>query len=448
VSRRLHLMGVGGAKMSGLARVLAARGDAVSGCDRADSAVLTQLRALGIECLVGHDPAHLAAIDELGYSSAIAPGEPELVAARSGDVAVRHSTELLAEIVASGTGVCVAGAHGKTTTSALLAYALSELGEAPTYLVGGDVPQLGASARAGEGHVVVAEADESDGSLTQLRPKVAIVLNIDLDHHDRFPSLEALTELFRAWAAALPADGLLVAADALDLPTEAQVRTFGPGHGEGWRALDVAPRAGGVDFVVAAPGRHHERVSLALPGEHNALNATAALAALDWLGFAPDRAAAAIASFTGAGRRFEARGEARGIRVVDDYAHHPTELAAVLRAARPLAGAGRIVVCFQPHMPWRTRALQREFAQALLGADAACVCELYLARGEAEPGVSASLVVDRARELEPAFEIAFTPAYEEAAAWLERPARPGDLVLTLGAGPVDRVGDLLLERLR
>ena len=439
-------MGVGGAGMSGLARVLQGYGRTVSGCDRSATAV-EQLRAEGIDARVNHDPAHLHSQMELIVSSAVAEDEPELAAARRRGLRVRHRADVLADIVASGDGICVAGAHGKTSTTALIAYVLAECGEEPTFLVGGDVPQLGSNARVGQGRFVVAEADESDGSLARLRPRAAIVLNAELDHHDHFGSLDDLHALFRTWVSELPREGALVLHDALDYPSPAELRRFGAGAGEGWRALDVAPDGGGTRFVLAAPGHAALPLKLGLPGAHNALNATAALAMLDWAGISPERAAAPLAAFRGAARRYERRGEVAGIRLVDDYAHHPSELAATLAAARGEAGHGRLLACFQPHMPWRTRMFADGFAEALRLADAACVCDVYVARGAAEPDVTGELVVQSALRQDAGFPIAWTPSYDEAADWIARTARRGDLVLTLGAGPVDSVIELVRERL-
>jgi UDP-N-acetylmuramate--alanine ligase len=295
-------MGVGGAGMSGLARVLQGYGRTVSGCDRSATAV-EQLRAEGIDARVNHDPAHLHGEMELIVSSAVAEDEPELAAARRRGLRVRHRADVLADIVASGDGICVAGAHGKTSTTALIAYVLAECGEEPTFLVGGDVPQLGSNARVGQGRFVVAEADESDGSLARLRPRAAIVLNAELDHHDHFGSLDDLHALFRTWVSELPREGALVLHDALDYPSPAELRRFGAGAGEGWRALDVAPDGGGTRFVLAAPGHAALPLKLGVPGAHNALNATAALAMLDWAGISPERAAAPLAAFRGAARR-------------------------------------------------------------------------------------------------------------------------------------------------
>jgi len=445
--KAVHLMGVGGAGMSGIARVLQGHGRTVSGCDRSPSAI-EELRAEGIDVKLGHDPAHLHGDMEVIVSSAVSDDEPELAAARRRGLRVRHRADVLADIVASADGICVAGAHGKTSTSALIAFVLAECGEEPTFLIGGTVPQLGTNARVGRGRFVVAEADESDGSLARLRPRAAVVLNAELDHHDHFGSLDDLHALFREWVAELPHEGALVMHDSLDYPSPAQLRRFGAGPGEGWRALDAAPDGEGTRFTLAVPGRAELPLRIGVPGAHNALNATAALAMLDWAGISPERAAAPLAAFRGASRRYERRGEVSGIRLVDDYAHHPSELAATLAAARGEAAPGRLLACFQPHMPWRTRMFADGFAEALRLADAACVCDVYVARGAADPDVSGELVVQSAHGQDPAFPIAWTPTYEDAGEWVARTARPGDLVLTLGAGPVDGVLELVRERLK
>ncbi|MDX6630382.1 MAG: UDP-N-acetylmuramate--alanine ligase, partial [Gaiellales bacterium] len=222
---------------------------------------------------------------------------------------------------------------------------------------------------------------------------------------------------------------------------------FGSGPGEGWRALDIAPEGEGTRFVLSAPGRADLPLRVGLPGAHNALNATAALATLDWAGISPERAAAPLTAFRGASRRYERKGEVAGIRLVDDYAHHPSELAATLAAARGEAAPGRLLACFQPHMPWRTRMFAEGFAEALRLADAACVCDVYVARGATDPAVTGELVVESALRQDADFPIAWTPGYDDAAAWIVSTARSGDLVLTLGAGPVDSVLELVRERL-
>jgi UDP-N-acetylmuramate--alanine ligase len=432
----VHLLGIGGVGMSGIARVLAASGAPVSGCDRAESAALERLRAEGIACAAPHDPAHLQGVERLIVSGAIADDEPELAAARTRGLPVEHRADALASILAAHERrVVVTGAHGKTTTTAMLAAALHELGRAATFLVGGEVSQLGTNAAYGDGGLCVAEGDESDRSVARLPADVAVVLNVDLDHLDHYASVDDVRELLAGWVARLPAGGLLVAGDGVGLDAPCPVARFGIGPGEGLRVLEAAATARGVAF---RPSRGPSGVELAVPGEHNALNACAAALVLEHLGVPLDEAFTALAGFRGAGRRFELVGERDGIRVVDDYAHHPAELAATLAAARAQAPA-RLVVCFQPHMPWRTRRFAREFADVLAGADVAVVCETYVARGRPDPEGSARRILEALCARRPGARVAWAPDLDAAATLVRALARPGDLVLCCGAGPVDRV---------
>jgi len=299
----------------------------------------------------------------------------------------------------------VTGTHGKTTTAAMIAFCLQELGREPAYLIGAEVPQLGGNAGTGEGWLVV-EGDESDRTAFALEPEIAVVTNIELDHHTTFSSLAELEDCFRRWATERG---------------EASV-VWGP---------DLAPA----------------EVHLAVPGEHNRRNAACALAALELAGVSVADSTRVLANFTGAGRRFELRGESGGVRLFDDYGHHPTEVAATLATARALAGAGRIIVVFQPHLYSRTAYLAREFATALAGADAAVVTEIYPAREEPWPGVSGKLVVDRLTEIRPGMPVGWAPTLDDAALLAAEQAGTGDLVLAIGAGDVETIGAALLERL-
>jgi UDP-N-acetylmuramate--alanine ligase len=431
VTRRLHLLGIGGSGMSGIAAVLAERGVDVSGCDRESG---------------GHDPSHLERGMEVGYSGAVPADEPELVEAGRLGLVVHHRADLLAEIVAAGEGIAVAGSHGKTTTSGMIAFVLAELDADPTFVVGGSLPQLGVSARSGAGRHVVVEADESDGSLVRLRPRIAVVLNVSHDHHDRYATRGELLELLDGWTRSLAPGASLVLGDGIDLHGH-PVRRFGAGEGEGWRALGATSDAEGARFVLRRPGVDDLAVALAVPGVHNALNATAALAALDLAGVPPEQAAPVLGRFAGAGRRFETVGVARGVRFVDDYGHHPAEIAATLRVAREQAGTGRVIACLLPHQPFRVRHLKRELAEAIMQSDLACVLDVWVARGLPEDGIDGKLVVDEVCRFDPAYPVAWTPTFDDAALWLERRTRPGDLVVGMGCGPVYEVGRRLMERL-
>ncbi len=430
----IHLVGIGGVGMSAIARVLHGRGIAVSGCDRIDGPVLAELRALGIPCDAPHDPAHLSGATQIVVSTAIDPSEPELVAARSAGIDVRHRSHALATILADHDArVVVTGAHGKTTTSAMLASALVDLDLDPTFMVGGVVRQLGTNARSGGGRICIAEGDESDRSVARLPATIAVVLNVDHDHLDHYSSVAEVVELLASWTATLPGAGTLILGDGVDLPSAAIVARFGVGPGVGLRALDVVETADGVQF---RPSRGPALVQLAVGGVHNAGNACAAALALEALGVPLARAFDALSRFIGAGRRFEVIGERDGVRVIDDYAHHPVELAATVRTARA-AAAGRVVVYFQPHMPWRTRAFAGEFAVALAGADVSVLAETYVARGQPEPDASAEQIVTMLRE--EGCDARWAPTYEAGVAVLLELLRPGDLLVCAGAGPVDQV---------
>jgi UDP-N-acetylmuramate--alanine ligase len=373
--------------MSGYALLARAWGAEVAGWDRVDTPYLRHLDGVTVE--ISPEPPQPPQGWEAYVSTAFA-----------GRVDGRPRAELLAELVSHQRTIVVAGAHGKTTTSAMIAFCLDRLGLDPSFLIGGDVQQLGGNARAGSGWLVV-EGDESDRSVGSLRPEIAVLLNVDLDHHTAFASRAALESFFEDWLADVPH---VVRAEELD------------------------PLA----------------LELAVPGEHNRQNAAAALAALALAGVDRADAEAAIVEFRGAGRRLEPKGEADGVVVVDSYAHHPAELAADLAALR---NAGRLVVLFQPHLYSRTLHLAHGFAQALAGADAACVTEIYPAREEPVPGVSGRLIVDELAGIRPGMRIGWAPTLEDAAQVVAGWARPGDTVLTLGAGDVDRAAPLILEAL-
>jgi UDP-N-acetylmuramate--alanine ligase len=386
--RRIWFVGIGGAGLSGYALLAQAWGAEVGGWDRVETPYLANVRSAGIEVELSAEPA--------------APSGWEVVVSSAFQgVAGRTRAELLAELVSLQRSIVVAGAHGKTSTTAMIAFALERLGNDPSFLIGAEIPQLGGNARAGAGWLVV-EGDESDRTIASLRPEIGVVTNVDLDHHTTFGSRAEVEALFDEWLAHVPR----------------------PVRGSELPPVDV---------------------ELALPGEHNRRNATAALAAVELAGY--DRAAAegALAEFRGAGRRFELRAS-NGVRVYDDYAHNPAKIAAALSAAREL-GPARVLVLFQPHLFSRTRHLARELAQALSSADAVCVTEIYAAREEPIAGVSGKLVVDALSEVRPGMPIGWAPELEDGVRFVAERVRSGDLVLTVGAGDVDRAAELLAERL-
>lgn len=441
--RPIHMVGVGGAGMSGLALLAQAAGYRVSGTDREDSATLRALRAAGVDARAGHGSEAMAAdVAALVVSTAIAADNPELVEARERGLPVLHRSELLAELMAGRRGLAVAGAHGKSTTSAMLHAALGDASACIGATIAGGA---GTGAVWGEGPWFVAEADESDRSLLNLAPEGAVLLNVDHDHHATFATIEDVREVFRRFIARLPADGVLVVgpdaeARACAAAAPCPVRLVGEVPGAFCR-VERTPGVPGFTLVLA-DGRRVP-VPLAAGGRHNAENAACALALADWCGVPPEVAAPRLAGFTGVGRRMEPRGAAGGVEVVDDYAHHPAEIRATLAAARE-RGAGRVVVVFQPHLPSRTRALGPELAEALGAADVVVVTEVYLAREPADPAVTGRAVAER---VPPPARASFAPTLGEAADAVVALARPGDLVLTMGAGDITGLGQELVARL-
>ena len=452
-SLRLHFIGIGGAGMSGLALVCKQLGASVGGSDRADSSYMRRLRETGLEPATGHDPANLPEDAVVVVSTAIDDENPELALARERGQEVVRRGELLAQLCAEKRLIAVAGTHGKTTTTAMLVWALRKTGADPAFFVGGEVPGLGdggepTNAAWGEGEWAIAEADESDASFLALRPEVAAITNIEMDHHSRWGSVGELREAFRDFAAparglALPAPGALPGA-----PRE-------PGHGApgstgGERPTDsLHCEAEGekevVGFDAERPGP--PRLSLRVWGRHNLFNARAALAAVELAGMDVAAAAEALEDFPGVGRRLEYKGRCAGADIYDDYAHHPTEVRAALEALRGRDFA-RLVVVFQPHLYSRTKALAEEFGAALALADEAVVLDVYAARedpvGELA-GVSGKLVADAASEHMGGRPVCWTPRFEEALGAVRRRLSPGEALVTIGAGDVFRLAEALVE---
>jgi UDP-N-acetylmuramate--alanine ligase len=387
--RRIWLVGIGGAGLSAYALLARAWGAEVAGWDRNETPYLTPVREAKIEVTISLEP-EVPAGWEVFVSSAY-PGVPG-----------RPRADLLAELVASRQAIVVAGAHGKTTTAAMIAFALRTTGRDPSWIVGGEVPQLGANAGAGEGWLVV-EGDESDRSVFALRPRVAVVTNVDLDHHSEFGSRAEVEELFERWLAEVP---------------------------EVVRGWDLEP----LD------------ADLAVPGEHNRRNGAAAVAAVELVGVPRAEAIEAVASFQGAGRRFELVGSAAGVDVYDDYAHNPQKLRAALATARERS-SGRVLVLFQPHLYSRTLHSAGDLGRELAAADLVAVTDVYPAREASLEGVTGKLVIDALSDARPGFAPAWAPMLDDGAGFLVRRARPGDLVLTVGAGDVDRAARAILEQL-
>ena len=437
--RAIHMIGIGGAGMSGLARLAVQAAYTVRGTDRDDSEVLAALRAQGIDAKAGHRADLLRTDTEtVVVSTAIAPDNPELLAARERGLEVIHRAELLAELMSGHRGLAVAGAHGKSTTSAMLALALGGV----SACIGATVPGGdGTGAVWGPGPWFVAEADESDRSLLHLRPDAAILLNVDHDHHSTYASLAEVEDVFRTFVAALPPDGLLVVgpderARAVAGAARCDVRTVDTADGADCR-LDGE----GNRVTLVWTGGEREPMELAVPGRHNQTNAACAVTLAEWCGVPPRVAIDRLATFTGVGRRYELRGTVGGVTVIDDYAHHPAEIAATLAAARA-RHEGRVVVVFQPHLYSRTRALRDELGASLSGADVAVVTEIYAAREPHDPSISGRDVV---AAIPPSTVGIFAPTLDAARDLALAELRPGDLVLTMGAGDVTRLGQELVD---
>jgi UDP-N-acetylmuramate--alanine ligase len=429
-SRRLHFVGIGGAGMSGLALVARALGAHVTGSDRDESGYTEHLREHGIEPVIGHAAANVPAGAEVVYSTAVPPDNPERRAAEGREL---HRADLLAQIAALKRCIAVTGTHGKTTTSAMVVHALRGAGLDPAYVIGGELRGTGANAAWGEGEWIVVEADESDRSLLKLDPDVAVLTNAELDHHSTYSSRLDLEQTLRVFVARAD-DGVAV----WDRP---QLRALCPPDALPYDAPDVVLSTDGSRFQFRGI-----EVALAVPGAHNAINAAGALTASAIAGADIATAAAALADFGGARRRFELLGHTTsGVPIYDDYAHHPTEVAAAIAAARTLEPA-RLVAVFQPHLYSRTRSLAREFGAALAQADIAAVLSIYPARERADdfPGVDGRLVAEAVADAGRGRTVAWLPAFDDIGSFLGATLRQGDLCLMMGAGDIDALGRSLV----
>lgn len=452
--RHVHFVGIGGAGLSAIARVLMEQGATVSGSDLVLSPVAEALARDGALVYRGHRAEQVAGADMVVVSSAVPEGNVEVQAAREADVPVIRRPQILGELMEGRIGVAVAGTHGKTTTTAMIASILWEAGLDPTFIVGGLVLGLGTNARAGTGPHFVVEADEYDRTFLGLRPQVAVVTNVEHDHPDCYPTFEDFRAAFAEFVGLLPPDGLLVAcwdnpaARTLGEARAAQgapVAFYGLRGEVTWTVRDLhSDPSGGPNFVVVRQGTALGEVRLRVPGIHNALNALAALAVTDSLGVPFAAARSILGGFRGVARRFEVKGETEGVTVVDDYAHHPTEIQATLAAARQRFPGRSIWAVWQPHTYSRTKALLEEFTRAFDRADHVLVLPIYAARESDPLGISSADVV--AGMLHP--DARLVGSREEAVAVLGTEVRPGDVVLTLGAGDGDQVGEWLLIALR
>jgi UDP-N-acetylmuramate--alanine ligase len=450
---RVHFIGIGGAGMSGIARIMLARGVAVSGSDSGSPGVLADLAALGADVHTGHSAGNLGAADTVVVSSAIRAANPELAEARRRGLRVLPRAGALASLMFGRRGTAVAGTHGKTTTTSMLTTILRRCGAQPGYVIGGILAETGLGAEDGTGPDLVAEADESDGSFLMLSPYAAVITNVEADHLDNYSGLADIQSAFEAFARRVTPGGVLITcADDPGARAVAEasrglgirVRSYGESASADYRISAITARGMGSTVTVTATPSFKGLITIAVPGRHNALNAAAAFAAAVELGFPAGQVAAALSAYRGAQRRMEPKGGGDGVRVLDSYAHHPTEVAADLAAARDIADGGHLIAIFQPHLFSRTRIFAAEFGGALSLADEAIVLDIYAAREDPEPGVTGRLIADAV----PGGRARYIPDVEQVPAVIAEIAKPGDIVLTMGAGDVTRLGPAVVGALR
>ena len=451
--RNIHFIGVGGAGMSALARILLDQGYQVSGSDQKMSDVAKQLAARGAKIFEGHDAANVKGADAVVVSTAIPENNVELAAAKAQGIRRLHRSDINAALLNAAKGIAVAGAHGKTTTTSMIGLILEHGGVDPTIVIGGQVDYLAdGNARLGRGEYLVSEADESDGSFLKLLPHIAVVTNVENDHMDHYGTMENIKKAFRQFlentdektgTCVLCADNENLREISKNLPR--RVVFYGTSEDADYRAVNIAPEGTGVAFDVEKDGETLVRVRLNIPGHHNVLNALGSVVAGTLCGVSPQKAAEALARFHGAKRRFETKGRAAGVWIVDDYAHHPTEIAATLRAARQTSPK-RLVCAFQPHRYSRTQLLQKEFGGAFKDADLLILTDVYSAGEAPIAGVTGETIVDAVKAAT-GQKTTYVKTRADVAPYLETIVRDGDLVLTMGAGDIYRTGEELLALL-
>ena len=445
----IHIVGIGGAGMSAIATVLASMGHRVSGSDLKGSAFLDRLRALGVDVRVGHDAANVGDVDVVAASTAIPPTNPEIVAARERTIPVLRRAEILSAVVATKRGVAVGGTHGKTTTSSMLALVLVEAGVHPSFIIGGELNEIGTGAVwDGRGDLLVVEADESDGTFLELPAEAVLVTNVEPDHLEHYGTFDALRAAFDRFLDQAPGPHVVCVDDALAAGLGAAGGAVGYGTNEAadYRMVDVTTGHGGVQFTLARRDGGAWPVSLPIPGLHNARNAAGAMAMAIELGAAPEAAVRALGRYAGVARRFELRGSVGGVTFIDEYSHLPSEVAAAIEAANE--GDWQRVVCvFQPHRFSRTAALWQDFEDAFMGADVLAITDVYSAGEAPRPGITGKLIVNTVLDAHPTQRVAWVPHRSDVVTYLKSELRPGDLCLTMGAGDLTTLPDVLLELL-
>jgi len=449
--RHIHFIGIGGAGMSALAYVLVKRGFEITGSDLQVGHMAYELAEAGAMVYMGHDDCQIEGADAIVVSTAIPETNPELAAARQKNLPVLHRSDVLKELLnGKGVkGVAVAGAHGKTTTSAMIGVIAAEAGIDPTVVIGGDVASLGGNARNGESEWVIAEADESDGSFLKFTPFIPVITNIEDDHLDHYGTEENIYQAFKEYLSHMREGGTAVLCldnvkvQRLAKETEREFVTYGLTEKCIYQAKNIRHSIDGTDYELYHKGEKLTDVHLIVPGRHNVLNSLGAFAAAMLMGIAPDVIVAALAKFSGAKRRFETKGKENGIWVVDDYAHHPTEIAATLQAAKE-TGARRIVCVFQPHRYTRTKLLYDEFCNCFGNCDKLILTHIYSAGEQPIPGISSKLLAESVQQTT-GQDVVFIDSFARVEEYLYKNCEKGDLVITMGAGDVFKIGEELVK---
>jgi UDP-N-acetylmuramate--alanine ligase len=446
--KRIHFIGIGGAGMSGLARIALSHGISVSGSDAKDSSVVTALSALGAIVATSHDASHVDGADLVVYSTAISANNPERARAIELKIPSLTRAAALAVLMSESKSIAVAGTHGKTTTSSMLAVALQSCSADPSFAIGGTITASGSNAHRGTGEIFVAEADESDGSFIEYHPFAAIVTNVEHDHVDFFPTPESVAQAFREFAATIKPEGFLTycaddpGAIALAATTKnVQLISYGVSDGADLHIDQIQLMTMGSSARAVWKGKTVGHIELQVPGHHNLLNAAGVLATGLKLGFGAAELLTGLSTFRGTGRRFELKGTVHGVRVIDDYGHHPTEIQVTLEAARRFAGDGRLIVIFQPHRYSRTEAFATAFASVLDTADRTIVLEVYAASEKPIPGITSKLITSQMKNGE------YIPNFVEVTDSIVEMAQPGDVIMTLGAGDVSSLAPIIVDGL-
>lgn len=448
---RFHFIGIGGAGMSAIATVLLERGAAVSGSDMKESRYTRQLAKAGARIFIGHRAENISDATVVVVSTAIPKTNPELAAALAEGKKILRRAEMLAELAVGKKCVAVGGTHGKTTTSSMISLVLSECGADPTFVIGGELNDIGTNAKAGSGELVVAEADESDASILALQPHVGVVTNCEADHLDFYNSIDEIKEVFSSFLHKIPTDGLaLICGDdrnlkELSADLHCRVTTYGYEPGNTWRADNVELTPFGSSFTVIHSDEVIGEASLRVPGRHNILNALAAVALASWAGIDSGSIIRALSGFSGVKRRFQIIGEAKGFTIVDDYAHHPTEIKATLAAAKS-GDWRRVIGLFQPHRYSRTLHLATDFGESFGDADYVVLTDVYAAGETPIPGVTGKLLVNAVLAAYPGKKVAYFPRREQLTDFLASELTGGDVLLTMGAGDIWSIGEEILGK--